>query len=656
MSALSVVGKSVRRVDDVEKVTGNTRYCPDLKLPGMLHARILRSQHPHARILRIDTSKAASLKGVRTVITGKDVPSEKVGMIRDRYVLARDVVRFAGDPVAAVAADTVEIAEEAMRLIRVDYEELPAVFDVEKAMEADPPAVVHPDLFKYSLQPMSAPTFMFEPDMPNVYIHRKVRRGDVQKGFREAAVVLEDRYTAPKIHHGALETTTIIVKPERDGGLTFWATTTRLFIDKSELARILHLPPSKIRIITPLMGGNFGSKNQSQIFMAQAAVLALKAGRPVKLVLSREEDLVDGGSREDMVVYIKDGVKKDGTLIAREMKLLINIGAYSSGNMISATIHALLQATGVYRIPNCNLDAYGIATNVPPAGSFLTFGAAQVYWAMEQHMDRLAERLDLDAAEIRRRNILKEGEENPTGRSAHSIGVRECLDKAADWIGWTVPQASERGPWRKGKGIAVGCKQTASGATSVVSVKVHEDATLEIRHTALEQGMGCHTILSQIAAEEFHTSMDRVRIVAADTGVTGFESGTMGQRTTTHTGNALILACRDAKRQLFDLASAKLGVPSEGLDTADGRVFVKGVPERAVKIAELFTPLGFLVKGGELVGRGVYFAPGGGSEDLQTGQSSGAALYGYYAAAAEVAVHEETGEIKLLRLAICADP
>jgi carbon-monoxide dehydrogenase large subunit len=231
--------------------------------------------------------------------------------------------------------------------------------------------------------------------------------------------------------------------------------------------------------------------------------------------------------------------------------------------------------------------------------------------------------------------------------------VRECLDKAADWVEWSDTTALERGPWRRGKGIAVGCKQTARGP-SVVSVKVHEDATLEVRHSALEQGMGCHTALAQIAAEEFNTSVDKVKIVAADTAITGFEFGTLGQRITIHTGNALVLACRDAKRQIFELASTKLGVPPEGLDIGEGKVYVKGVPERAVRVTELFTPLGYLLKGGELIGRGVYISTEG-SEDLQTGQGKGTLLYGYYASAAEVAVHEETGEVKLLRVGICAD-
>jgi CO/xanthine dehydrogenase Mo-binding subunit len=425
------------------------------------------------------------------------------------------------------------------------------------------------------------------------------------------------------------------------------------FSARAVLGYLFGLPPSKVRMIVPPVGGSFGSRAEAHQ-VAQASLLALKAHRPVKLALSREEFLMDGGSREPLITYVKDGVKKDGTLVARHVKIIVHSGAYCGLTAVVCR-SATYGASATYRIPNFRVDSYTVATNEPPSVPFRGFGSTQVQWAIESQMDFLARKLEIDPTEIRRKNILREGEEDGCGMPVHSIGVEDCMDTVTEQVDWGMEPLRGEGSWKRGKGMAVANRMVTGGTTSIVLVKVHEDAAIEVRHSVVDQGQGCNTVLSQIAAEEFGTSVDRVRLVLLDTARTYYEFGTVGSRSTMNSGNALRLACQDAKRQLFELASGKLGVPAEGLDLKDGVVFVRGVPERAVKVSELFTPLGYLVKGGELIGRGVYTGPVA-SEDLDTGQSKRPVMgYSYGATATEVAVNTETGEVKVLRMADCFD-
>ena len=650
MTELSVVGKSVPRVDAVEKVTGKARYSVDLKLPGMLHGKVLRSPYPHARIVRIDTAKAERLTRVKAVVTGDDAPEERVGHIRDRHILARGTVRFVGEAVAAVAADSIEAAEEALELITVDYEELPAIFDAEEAMRPHAPVVVHPDLLTYTLNPLPYPLYRFDPDRPNVYVHRPIRKGDTEKGFGEADLIFEHRFSTPMMQHAALEPHNALAVPEPDGGLTVWDPTHVLYMHKADFSRLFRLPPSKVRVISLYIGGCFGGK-AGFIVPAITTLLALKAKRPVKLVLNRDEVFVDGTSRESMVIYMKDGVKKDGTLVARQMRMILNAGAYSGTTALVAK-NATFGAVGTYRVPNFKVDSYAVATNTPPTGSFRGFGSTEVLWAIESHMDMIAEGLGIDPLEIRKRNLLKEGEEDVLGMRTYSTGARECLEKVARWIEWDKEPSKEEGPWKKGKGIAVGNKYTMPATRSVVHVKVHQDAAIEVRHSAHEVGQGCNTALAQIAAEEFGTSVDRIRMVFTDTAVTPFDAGTVSSRSTFHTGNALRLACQNVKQQIFKIASEKLGVFPEDLYLKDG--VIKG-GDKTMKVAELFAPIGFLLKGGELSASSTFVGPLE-TEDADTGQGKRpVTYYAHGANAIEVMVNVETGEVKVVKNATCFD-
>ena len=405
MSEFSVIGKSVPRVDALEKVTGKAKYSVDLTLPGMLYGKVLRSPYSHARIVRIDTSGAEKLAKVKGIVTGKDAPEERVGWIRDRHILARETVRFIGEAVAAVAADSIEAAEEALELIKIDYEELPAVFDAEEAMKPRAPVVVHPDLFQYTRTPLPYPLYRFEPDRPNVYVHRPIRKGDTERGFEQSDLIFENRFSAPMMQHSCLELHNALAVPEPDGGLTVYDSTHVMHAHKADLCRLFRLPPSKVRVVSLYIGGCFGGK-AGMIVPAITSLLALKTRRPVKLVLNRDEVFLDGTSRESMTIYIKDGVRKDGTLLAREIRMILNAGAYSGTTTLVAK-NATFGAVGTYRVPNFKLDSYAVATNVPATGAFRGFGSTEVLWAIESQMDMIAEELEIDPLEIRRKNILE---------------------------------------------------------------------------------------------------------------------------------------------------------------------------------------------------------------------------------------------------------
>lgn len=665
------IGKNIIRLDALEKVMGQAKYCTDMKLPGMLYAKVLRSPYSHARIISIDTSKAENLRGVRAVITGKDAPEKRFGAsVFDQHILARNVVRYIGDPVAAVAADSLDIAEKALELIEVKYKQMPGVFDIDEAWKTDPPAVVHPDLPKYELGKFPPPRLV--PERPNVCNHRKLRHGDVEKGFKEADLIIENRFTTTRLNHCAFEPHVCIAQVEPDGSLTIWAGRQSIHLAKQYLCNIFNLPPSKVRVITShYVGGGFGSKVVLHTEPI-AAILAIKSRRPVKLVYTREEMFPSGGSRVPFVIYIKDGVKKDGTLVAREMRMLLGMGGYSgSGPLI--TRNSVYGVVAAYKIPNIKIDSYAVYTNEPIVTSYRGFGTSQPLWAIESQMDIIAEKLGMDAAELRRKHLLKEGDINGTGEIVHSIGLRECLDKVADFIEWGKESKEEEDPWKRGKGLALGNKYSMAPSTALAQVKVHVDGIIEVRESGDEIGQGCATVMGQIAAEEFKVSMDKIKVVWGDTAIIPYLSrGSTSQRTTFNVGNAVRLACQDAKRQLFENAVEKLGVSPEDMDTENGKIYVKSNPSKSINITELFTTErgllpgefgDYVEKGAEILGKGIWITWAAPS-DPETAQIPADAaqrgerlvgFYGYAAQAAEVLVNTETGEVKIEKIGAASD-
>ncbi|MBI2910034.1 MAG: xanthine dehydrogenase family protein molybdopterin-binding subunit [Chloroflexi bacterium] len=667
MADLSVVGKSVLRKDAWEKVTGKGKYTIDLKLPGMLHAKILRSPYPHARILSIDTSRAENLPGVKAVVTARDAPSVRDGnFVFDQYIPARDVVRFVGEPVAAVAAVTREAAEEALDLIDVEYEELPAVFDLEEAGSMEPPAVLHPDLAKYRNVEVQSIGASFEVERPNVHKHFKIRHGDIERGFKEADLILEGRFSRTRMQHCQMEPHTAIAQAEPDGGLTVWSGRQGIYRAKMQLSSWLGIPASKIRVICPYVGGAFGGKIavRPEPFVA---LLALRTGKPVKLTFTREEVFVGATTESPMVIYLKDGVKKDGAIVAREMTVFLNGGAYAD-YMPLVTRNCAFGAVGSYKTPNFKFDSYGVYTNEPIAGPLRGLGSQHVIWAIESHMDLIAEKLGIDPVELRKKNILHEGDVNVTGEITHSIAARECLEAVAKAIDWGKQPLQPGGAWRVGKGIALGNKYSVAPTAACAIVKVNEDCIIELRHSAEEIGQGVNTVLAQMVAEEFSLPMENIKVTFTDTALTPYDPGPSSSRVTYNTGNAVRLACQDAKRQMFQIASSRLEVPPHELETRAGKVYIRSAPDVSMTITDLFRTAGpwgrgFLEKGAEILGKATWiqaFTP----EDKETGQidpaqaQRGMRLVSFWihgAQAVEAAVNVETGQIKVLKMASAFD-
>lgn len=657
MTELSVIGKSVPRVDAFEKVTGKADFVVNFQLPNMLSGKVLRSPYAHARIISIDASKAEKLPGVKAVATATNTPPISIGsFVTDVYVFPADLkVRYVGDGVAALAAETEEIAEEAIDLIDVEYEELPAVFDTEEAFRTDPPAIVHPNLSSYQCN-YPGVTWRLVPERPNVCNHFKVRHGSMEKRFEEADLIVENRYAVPRVHHSQMEPQVCVVWVAPDGTLTVKSSTQGIWLLRNEICRSFGLTPSNIRVECHYSGGGFGGK-VGAVAEPYAVLLTLKCGgRPVKICYTRAEHFSSARSRVPVVTYIKDGAKKDGTLVAREATILVDMGAYAN-QALKVSMNAVYGLIGTYKIPNFKLDSYAVYTNTPLSGPFRGFGSAETIWAGENQLDIIAHELGLDPVEVRMKNILREGDINGFGEVTHSIGTRKCLEKVTKWIEWNKKPPAEKGPWKRGKGIALSNKYTRPGAPSCALVKVHPDGVIEVRHSSDELGQGLNTVVAQIAAESFGVSMDYVRVVNGDTAVCPYGWPPISSRETFYMGNAVLAACADAKRQVFEIAASKLGVPVVQLETRDRMVCVKGHPGKEIKIEELFRPagLGNALMVGEIMGKGLFELPGI-PEDPETGQSKRMVTsFSHGALAVEIAVNVETGELKVLKCAGCFD-
>ncbi|MDP2931772.1 MAG: molybdopterin-dependent oxidoreductase, partial [Chloroflexota bacterium] len=484
---------------------------------------------------------------------------------------------------------------------------------------------------------------------------------DVEKGFREADLIMENRFTTARMQQVAFEPHTCIASWEVDGSLTVWSGRQGLYGARDGLCRTFDLPPSKVRVDSSFyLGGGFGSKFMFTVEPV-AALLARQTGRPVRVALTREEIFASGGSRIPCIIDIKDGVKKDGTLVAREIRMLVNVGAYAAGGGAVLTRNGSFGAIGSYRVPDFKFDAYGVYTNEPPVCALRGFASEQPIWAIESHMDMLAEKLGMDPVELRQKNLLREGDINANGQVVHSIGVSECLSKVASYLGEKKLEKGY-GAWRRGRGLAVGSKYSHSASSSITIVRVLEDGAIEVRFSADELGQGCTTVMAQIAAEEFGVTVDKVKIVWDDTAITPYSTQSLSQGTTFNTGNSTRLACRDARHQLFEIAAARLDASPEDMETQAGKVFLKSAPSRSIAISELYKR-GYVEKVGEILGRGLWAYPAA-VENLETGQIDPemarrglglAAFYGYAAHGAEVAVNVETGEIRIEKFATATD-
>jgi CO/xanthine dehydrogenase Mo-binding subunit len=558
------------RPDGKEKVTGSGRYTADLSLTGQLHAKLRYADHTHARIVRIDTTKARALPGVLAVLTHEDVPDVRYGlMVKDRRLFAKERVRFEADVVAGVAALTPELAAEAAALIEVEYEPLPAVSDVETAASDEAP-LIHEDWASYE-----------EDDEGmgrdgNVLGHSTIVKGDAAAAIATADVVVKGRYLVDASQGAPIEPRAVLAQWQGDR-VTVWSSTQVPFAARSGIARVLQIPESNVRVIVPLLGGGFGSKCDFH-FEGHVAALARAAGRPVKLVFTREEEFVaPDHRREGMVIELESGARADGTIVARRGRLVLDGGAYCGEGGFFAQM-AAMHACGPYELETVDVSSTLVYTNNQPSGSIRAPTAPQVCWALEQHTDELAEALGLDPVELRRRTLLGEGSVSPTGQVFPQLGIKQTLERAVELIG-------EPG---EGEAIGVACGWWPSFAVaSGAYVKLNGDGTGTIVTGAQENGSGAVMGLPLLVAEELGMSPGDFSILYQDTDAGPWDMGSSGSQTTFNNGRAVIEAAREVRDKLLELASEKLEVAREDLVVGDGRVSVVGAPGRSVTIADL---------------------------------------------------------------------
>jgi len=652
---LADIGKTFRRLDYETKVTGRAQYLADMSVSGMLHGKILRSPYPHARITRIDATKAAKVPGVMAVLTRDDILHDEGiepfygPVFKDQTIVATEKVRHVGDPVAAVAALTSDAAEAALKLIEVDYEELPAVLNIDDALKSG--AMLVHDSVKLPASGFADLAELKPIDGTNLCTHFKLNRGDIDKGFAEADHVFEDIFTLPATQHSFLETHACIASVEPGGRITVWATTQNPFVVRTQLANIFKVPVAKVRVIVPYLGGGYGGKVYPKVEPITVA-LSQKAGRPVRLVLSREEVFYTI-TKHAAVIRMKTGVKNDGSLIARECEIHLDTGAYAEiGPRVARK--SGYTAAGPYKIPNLKIDSYSVYTNKPPAGAFRGFGVSQSAWAVESQMDIIAAALKIDPVELRKQNGYNEGDKFVTEETLRAVGLKECIDQVAKSIGWDskkfkapIVQSSMPENIRRGKGLACMIKATITPSISCAVVKLNEDASLSIYSGTVEMGQGSETVLAQIAGKELGIPMPTIQVVGVDTDVVPYDLTTSSSRSTFHMGKAVQLAAQDIKRQLQQIVASEYGVPEDKIIFAEGKI---RLPESQLDYAEVMFKR-FGMQGGTLVGEGQVKTA---TKD-EFGEKSTSAFWFLAAGAAEVEVDIDTGKFKLLKYASAVD-
>jgi CO/xanthine dehydrogenase Mo-binding subunit len=638
--ALTIVRKSVPRIEARDKVMGRSTFVSDMLLPGMLHARVLRSPHAHAKITRVDTTAASALPGVVVVLAGADLTDVDPyygPAFKDQPMLAIDRVRFEGDPVAAVAATDPVIADAALDLIVVDYEPLPAVSNVDDALAAGAP-ILHDhmrpsghfrDLRK--LSPQSG---------TNVCHEWRYERGDGAAGLeRDAEVIVEDTYTSPAVQHVALESFTALA--QWDGGrLTVWAGTQHPFPVRRELAEIFNIGQHQVRVVAPLIGGAFGMKCYTKI-EPLAAMLAKRAGRPVRLALS-VSDAFRTLSRHGAKVWMRTGARRDGTIIGRQVKIWLDTGAYADVGP-RVVNKAGYRAIGPYRWHHVEIDSRGVYTNRTPAGAYRGYGAPQAVWAGESQITRLAEILGMDPVAFREKNLLRRGEDYNPGDTPIDADLHQNLRVVAGSVGWSVS------PVQRGRGLGVAVATKDGGGTYSVSaavVRLHIDGTATVYAGSVEMGQGPRTVFAQIVAEALALPFEHVRVHEPDTDNTPYDQGTSASRSTTLTGSAVLGAARDVRGQLIAIAKKRFEAPEDVIALSGG--VVRAGP-RSMSYADLLTEH-FGLPAGELIGKGMW-QPG--AEDVSL--SGATTFWEVGAGAAEVHVDEETGEVRLAKYATVAD-
>jgi carbon-monoxide dehydrogenase large subunit len=630
------VGHRQPRIDAIEKVTGQALYGDDLRFPGLLYAKALRSPYPHARILNIDSAKARRLPGVIAVVDGRNLPYLGGEAIMDYPFLASDRVRYVGDAVVAVAAVDEATAEEALDLIEVEYEELPAIFDAVEAMQPGAP-LVHENLSKYERLPVIKVL-----ENSNVCGKAEFCKGDVERGFAESDLIVENTFTTQMVQHAAIEPHTAVAQVSAAGDVTVWVTNDGPHRLRKDLASAMKLPLKKVRVICPpYMGGGFGSKGGLKVETICIALAQQTNGRPVRMTLTREEVFTSTCVRHPSTVTLKTGVKRDGSFCARQVKVVYNTGAYAEKGP-TVCLQASTAALGPYKIPNIRVDGYCVYTNNPIAGAYRGYGIPQVAWAHETQMDIIAERLGMSPTEIRMKNIVREGDVSPTGQQVlYSVGVEDCMREVNARVDWKAPKKRY-----VGRGLACAYKNTKTPSGSSAAVKINHDGSVELLTSTVEIGQGAKTILAQVVAEELSVPVEKITVSSADTALTPYDASTTSSRSTFHMGNAVKNAADDARRQAFILAGEMLSVNHDNLRLEQGRIFDPERPERGVTLEEVVK---YKCRSGiDLIGQGSFFPP---KEKVSVGPWSEPSIFWMYGAHfVELEVDPETGQVTILKI------
>ncbi len=653
MNELRNVGKSMKRKDGPDKVTGRAVYCQDVKLPGTLVGRILRSQHPHAKLISVDTSKAEALVGVKGVITIDDTQGIKHGFVEtprypaDQEVFARDKVVHVGHEIAAVAAVDEVTAQQALDLIKVKYEILPAVFDPNKAMNENAPKI-HP----------SHPKVADKEPFSNIGGKTETGWGDVEKGFEESDYVRTDRYESHLRTHGYLETQVTLAHWESDK-LNVWTSSMGAFNKRAKLARVLDLPYSSVRVHKAYVGGAFGGKVDLYTHEYAAARLSMLTGRPVRCTASREEIFSAFRHGQPMIVDLKTGVKKDGTLVAQELRIINNGGAHRGSGVVVVFL-AWGFTMAPYRIPNLKYEGYSVYTNYTVRAPQRGHGCPQVRFAIESQLDTIAEEIGIDPIQIRLVNAREPGEELPNKDNVHQAGLIDCIKIANERSNLLEKYGRDRNsPPEKSsirRGIGIGISAYMGGTLiypngSGVIVKMNDDGSAVVLTGAIDIGQGAETVITQIIAEELSVDMDDIKIIASDTDTTPQDIGAWISGLTYVTGNAARQAAHNARLKLLDVAAEQMNVLKDDLYLENKEVVSKSNPDNRLTYQQVIAASVANHRGDTIIGEGFWrtMRDEPNHPSLATTKGRWTENYAFSAQVAEVEVDIKTGDAKLAK-------
>ena len=641
MKVMNVVGQRVPMHDAAAKVTGQAQFTDDLVLPGMLYGRMVRSPISHGIVLNVDASAALALPGVKGVLTGDDIPDRVYGIVpkaKDEHALAKPKVRYIGDEVACVVAVDQETAEEAARLVRVEYEELPAVFDPLEAIKEGAP-VIH-DRF---------------PNNISTGVHKEF--GDVEAGFAASAYVFEDKFYSQAVNHAPMEPHAALAQYDAlNQDFTLWTSTQIPFFLKRNLATTMGVGEDKVRVIKPKVGGGFGQKIDMFAKDFCAAWFARALNRPIKIVYDRDEVFQMTRQRHPMYLTVKTGVSKRGKIMAQHVTAHADGGAYNSTAPLMIALSCYF-ALIPYKVENLIYEGYHVYTNKPVGGAMRGHGVPQPRFAIERQIDLIAERIGVDAVEMRIANAIKANEPHPAGFRIYTCGFTESLEGAAEAIGWK----EKHGKLPFGRGVGLAGAAWPSGVanmshlTSGAVVQLLKEGRVNVLSGAADIGQGAETVICQMVAERLGVKMEDVHITAADTGTCPLDAGTFGSGVTVRAGNAAVLAANDVRDQLFPFVADMLECGVDELEAGDRMIWVRGNAERKVKLTDALHEYQYSDKAVPIVGRGGWIPPADQPTDLLTQNGNFAPNYSFMTQAAEVEVDVETGKVKVIKMVTAHD-